>query len=297
VVSKQRTRQLRRRLAATILVAAFALARVAAAQEVVPYDPSGRPAPAPPPPADATPSPPAPAAPPAPVVPPAEAATPPPPVAAPPELPQAADPEGPGTRPPQRTPPPSLLRPLPPPPNPPKSEEALGAVQIFAGTMVMGLSAMPILIGASLQSQPLILTTLAAWPLLGGWTVCGIGRSSTTYEGGCAPTMLGAYLGALTAIPLAALPCSSGGQDCLGTAALGFVVGYTFGTAVGATIGWHLSKRPRGRGLGAIAAPSPPPPGPSLADQWPELRRRPPLVALGASQGPQVSVPLLALSF
>jgi hypothetical protein len=185
-----------------------------------------------------------------------------------------------------------------PPPGPPPSEGGLGAVQVVTGTLGMLLITFPIVLVASYAGGALGVPALLAGPAIGGSIVCAVGRKSAYYEGGCGPAIAGAYLGALTAIPLAYYGCMSDHSDsdfgCIGGLLLGFAAGYFVGTAAGATIGWHLGKTPRARiGHAALSAPPPPPP----ADDWPELRRRPAITGLAGREGPRVAVPLLALSF
>jgi hypothetical protein len=202
--------------------------------------------------------------------------------------PPTVDPEAPAA--PLRLAPPPLRR-------EPPSEVGLGALQIVGGTFGMALVAVPIALAAGIGSPSLGVAALLAGPAFGGYMICAMGRSSHYYEGSCAPAIAGAYLGALTAIPLAYWGCmndhGSGDDDigCVGGLLVGFAAGYFIGTAVGATIGWHLGKTPRAR-TREVALSAPPPPPPS--DDWPELRRRP---AFAGNQGARVTVPVLAFAF
>ena len=128
--------------------------------------------------------------------------------------------------------------------------------------------------------QPAGFVSLLAGPAAVGGIVCILGQGSKHYRGGCSSTVIGAYLGALASIPLAILGAQvddssfddgDQGSNFFAGSAIGFMVGYTLGTAAGATIGWHASKEERSAfEVGRLA-----PPSPSPADEWPELRRRP----------------------
>jgi hypothetical protein len=181
----------------------------------------------------------------------------------------------------------------------------MAAGQIVAGSLIVFLGEAGMLAAAArTDSSQLVASALALGPLLGGFVVCGVGSSSKVYEGSCGPAIGGAYLGALLAIPAAYIGCSldrgSGGPDsgdvCLGGAILGAAAGYVFGTSIGATVGWHLGKRPRGERPPAIAAMAAPATltGAPASDAWPELRGRP---AASAPQGTRVSFSLLSLQF
>jgi hypothetical protein len=209
--------------------------------------------------------------------------------------------------PPPAAPAPVVVRAPPPAPGPPRPETTEAEPGRVIGQIVLGAGAMAltgaVAVGASAATNspaPAFLFLLAG-PGLGGWFVCGIGRNSKYYDGRCGAAIGGAYLGALTAVPLAFLfgelctpsPTSGGDEginlDCLGAAVLGFAIGYTVGTAVGATIGWQLDKKPRAvpvaQGLPALDAPG---------DDWAALRRH---ASLSGGRGARVAVPLLAFSF
>jgi len=131
-------------------------------------------------------------------------------------------------------------------------------------------------------------------PTVGGLIVCGMGGLGGYYETGCAPAILGAYVGVLSVFPLAYLGCELDSEvdsdGCWAGAVFGALTGYLLGTTVGATIGWHLGKERRKPSYQAFATPGAQPP----PNEWSELRRR---FSAAAPQGTQVAIPLFALSF
>jgi hypothetical protein len=194
-------------------------------------------------------------------------------------------------------PPPDVRRP---------NESGLGAAQLLLGTGVVLLSELAMLKGADeTHADFLAIPVVAIGPLIGGFVVCGIGSASRAYEGRCGPAVGGAYIGALIAIPAGFVGCyvnqgSSGGGDagspCAAGAIVAASVAYVIGTGVGACVGWHYGKRPRGERPPAVAAPAPAAivPEASAADAWPELRARP---AASGPQGTRLSLSLLSLRF
>jgi len=94
-------------------------------------------------------------------------------------------------------------------------------------------------------------------PAAVGIAVCEVGAGSKLYDGRCVPTVGGAYIGALTAIPgtllgvLASCSSSNSGDDLSGLddcaigAIVGGALGYTLGTLVGAYSGWKIFRRPK----------------------------------------------------
>src|SRR6185503_20062593 len=174
-------------------------------------------------------------------------------------------------------------------------EGGLAAIQIAVGSVGMLATFIPIglLLAAS---EPVGGLSILVAPTAGGFIVCAVGGTSRYYEGGCAPAVLGACLGALTTIPLTFLGCSFdqprgdvGGCDTF--AAIGFVTGLFVGTAAGATLAWHLAKKPKppirlsGRAL----------PRPALADAWSEWRRS--SFAATPLRGARLLIPLFAFEF
>jgi hypothetical protein len=189
---------------------------------------------------------------------------------------------------------PPSLRPNPkwrPPPPPP--EIGLGLLQLVVGPVAM--------LGTVVATNALFdvheglgFASLTLGPAVGGLIVCGIGGMSRDYDGSCTGPVAGAYLGALTAIPLALFGCWLDAPDadsgCAEGATLGFAAGYLVGTAVGATIGWHLGKRLRDAQL-ALGQPRPG----VLSAAWLELQRR--RTSSSDRGGKPVAVPVLQLSF
>ncbi len=170
----------------------------------------------------------------------------------------------------------------------PGPEIGLGAGQLLLGSMTMALTLFPIGAMAVTGSEAGAVGALLFAPIAGGFVVCGIGGTSRYYDGSCGGPLLGAYLGALTSIPFALIGCSlapSRGDlnGCGEGAVLGFLSGYLVGTAIGATVAWHLGKRPRApRARHALQVP-------------------PPALAPSRSSTPtadlHVTVPLLAFAF
>ena len=192
---------------------------------------------------------------------------------------------------------PSLLGPRPG--GPPPSEIGLGASQVLLGALTtLGAGLTLAMVASQAHSVPLDYVAVAVGPGVGAGVVCGLGRSSTWYEGGCAPTILGGYLGALVlAIPMGYLGGVTfapndpdGGSNWEVGAILGAALGVVVGTAIGATIGWHTAKHRRGGPAAAIPLKAPVPPADSTT--YAELRIR----SL-APAGLAFSVPLLSLRF
>jgi len=177
--------------------------------------------------------------------------------------------------------------------NPP--EIGLGAGQLLMGTAIASLAlALPVFLDGT-PFELLGLAALFAGPAAVGGTVCTLGQNSKLYGGSCRSALIGAYLGALLALPLGILGGDSGdgegGTNYASPAAILFMVGYALGTSIGATVGWHIGKEERSV-WGGVSAP----PVISGADdqRWPELRWRP---MRGARVAPGVSVPLLVFAF
>lgn len=196
-------------------------------------------------------------------------------------------------------PPPPLLAPQSN--EPPAPEIRLGGLQVWlglVGTTVVGIGL--VLGSAEANSRPLGYASVAALPGAGSFMICGLGRTSPDYEGGCGATVLGGYLGAvLLALPMAYLGAAEfspkavdkDGSDTSVGAGYGAVLGFVVGTVVGATVAWHLSKRPRVRAP-ELTLGAPPPPPAALA-AWSELRARP----IAARAPAAIGLPLLSLRF
>jgi hypothetical protein len=152
---------------------------------------------------------------------------------------------------------------------------------------------------ANFQSFSPSIVGIGVTPLVGGLLICGRGKTSHQYEGACAPTILGGYLGALVfAIPLGYFEGKTYNPDRghdywagLTGALYGAAVGAIVGTTVGATIAWHLSKHRRERP--DTLAFGPPLPPPAAFATWSNLQARP----IAARAPAAVGVPLLSLRF
>ena len=142
---------------------------------------------------------------------------------------------------------------------------------------------------------------LAAAPAIGGEAVCAVGRWSRSYDGSCAPAVIGGYLGAIVlgaglglyfvSTRVLEFEDDGGTNDEINFVAGAFVGGIV-GTAIGATIGWHLGKHLRDAGV-TVSLSTPPLPPPAAMAEWPELRAR----AIAAPTGLAVNLPLLAVRF
>jgi hypothetical protein len=178
----------------------------------------------------------------------------------------------------------------------------MGVIQVFVGTLgTLFTGILVSLVAAGTNSSPVALVGLLGTPAVGSLVVCGIGKTSKQYDGGCGPPILGGYLGAI-ALGIAmgyvgeAEFASSGGSDGDNTGevvgiVLGAALGVLVGTAVGATIAWHVSKHPREDSVALAFGPPPPPP--AALGPWADLEARP-----SAARAPAaVGVPLLSLRF
>jgi hypothetical protein len=189
--------------------------------------------------------------------------------------------------------------PIPTPP----SEGGLTAAQILLGTLAtLGIGSTTVLVFAGLDYAPLLYLGLAITPAIGSAAVCGVGRWSRSYEGSCAPAVIGGYLGAIvvgTALGLFLVSINAFAFDDnqefndRANFAIGAFLGGTIGTAVGSTIGWHLGKHLRADAGAAVSLFAPPVPPPAALADWPELRTR----SIAAPTGLVVNLPLLAVRF
>jgi hypothetical protein len=142
--------------------------------------------------------------------------------------------------------------------SPPPHEYGLAAGQFLAG------------MGAALGGvflAPLHPALLAGVPLLVGYTVCQVGKMSDYYESHCGPAILGAYLGALTILPLAWLGMSldhstDGEIDGLGGILIGALVGWAVVQPLSATLAARMFKAPKPvyRTMAPVGLPRMPPP-------------------------------------
>jgi hypothetical protein len=181
-------------------------------------------------------------------------------------------------------------------------EIALAGGQVMIGTLITVASGTigfwGALYGAYGGSIPLTMVGGALFlsaPALAGLAVCGLGRTSATFTGGCGWTIGGGYLGLLLIFPLAAVMGEeSRFTDETVLSPLVMLAGYGMGAALGATIAWHVSKRARPDGFvpQPITRAAPPP---AAIAPWTEPLVRP--GARNAAAAPQLAVPLLAFAF
>jgi hypothetical protein len=193
---------------------------------------------------------------------------------------------------------PPVLEPASIPPQQPPAEVGVTTAQIVTGTVTglgAGIGAVALTAGGT---GPIALGFIST-AVLSGLTICAIGNSSRAYEGGCASPILGSYLGALVVgLPLGLIaahvttPDSDGGREISASFLLTAMVAASVGTAVGATIGWHLGRRARRPRASVPPLAGPPLDLPSPRASWPEMAVR----ALAPSPG-VVDIPVLAFRF
>lgn len=178
-------------------------------------------------------------------------------------------------------------------------EIGLGAGQLLIGTATASVALAIPLFADGTPLQTVSYAVLFVGPLAVGGMVCTLGQTSKHYRGDCLPVLAGAYLGALAAVPLAlfggavdhhSFDNGDQGKDYTAGSAIGFIIGYGLGSAIGATVAWHRSKEERS----AWSLFAPPPPPPATIASWPELRWRP---APGARSTAAMTVPVLAFTF
>ncbi len=196
---------------------------------------------------------------------------------------------------------PLLAPPPPPPPEAPSEVASVVIPQVLVGTLSTFVGGISLLVIAAVShSDPVAYATVAASPSIGGLVVCKVGQTSAYYEGSCLSPLIGAYTGAVTlglgmwywypgAPPRRYYVDTSSDNGTLRIveAALGVIVG----TVVGATVAWHMAKRPRGATSTVTLGPPPPPPAALAA--WTDLRPRPATARIGST----LAVPLLSLDF
>jgi hypothetical protein len=179
-------------------------------------------------------------------------------------------------------------------------ETGIGAGQLVIGAATASLMVALPLFANNTPLQSFSYVSLFAGPAAVGGMVCTFGHTSKHYTGGCGWTILGAYLGALAALPASWLGSAGGGhfdngdegKDFTSGGAIGFAIGYAIGAAVGATIAWHLTKEERDVWAARFGAPPAPPGVESL--RWSELGGRP---APPARAAVAKTVPLLGFAF
>ena len=160
------------------------------------------------------------------------------------------------------------------------------------------------LAGLTIQAGPVPAGVFLLGPLGAAEAVCAIGSGSDLYEGRCSHAIIGAYVGALVAVPVGFIGFATssevddGGFGRVAATVLAGAIGYTVGTTIGAVVGWNSSLQLRGprptadddavavARLDALAA--------TRGADWREPpRRRGP----AESSGVALAVPLLALRF
>lgn len=87
-----------------------------------------------------------------------------------------------------------------------------------------------------------LIGAFAVTTALTGWVTCLVGRGSPRYTGHCSGAMAGAFVGLLPlAVGAGACLAAEAGETCYTVAIATLAVA----PAVGATIGWNATKRPR----------------------------------------------------
>lgn len=126
---------------------------------------------------------------------------------------------------------------------------ALGLAATGAGVLIAtgwGVTSLSWVVGAGV-------------PAGAGFTVCGVMSGSPHYEGTCSWAVLGAYIGAATALPLAllgAILTNNGEHGGLLGVFVGAGIGIGIGTPLGALVMWNLTKTRRAPPAVSLARPS-----------------------------------------
>jgi len=189
----------------------------------------------------------------------------------------------------------------PPPPPAPSEVTSVAIPQVLVGTLATFVGGVSLLVIAAVShSTPVAYATVAASPTIGGLVVCKVGQTSASYEGGCSAPLVGGYIGAIglglvmwhwhpgtpSPSPYDDTP-SEGGDLRVLDLALGIIVG----TAIGATVAWHIAKHPRA--ATSTVTLGPPPPPPEALQAWADLHPRPATARVGST----LTVPVLSLRF
>lgn len=183
-----------------------------------------------------------------------------------------------------------------PQPGEPPAEVGLAAEQIALGTVSAAIAATSAF-GFALSQRPreyAVSSAFMAAAVLPGLAVCANGATSRFYDGSCLGPIVGAYIGlAAVAIPVGLAAQGSifrsSENDSLNTGVVAFVwISAAVGSAVGATIGWHLTKHRRPTPANVARVQLPPVP----RAPWPEM----PLRQLAQAPG-SVAFPVLAFTF
>jgi hypothetical protein len=153
-------------------------------------------------------------------------------------------------------------------------EVGLAAGQFAAG---MGVALAGFSGAVATLDSPVAVAFLIATPFATGAAICGVGKWSRHNQASCLASIGGAYLGALTMIPLAVLGFQldihddSGGEwDGLAGALMGVAAGFLVIQPLVGTIAWHMGKQPRVPSLALL----PPPRSRLLAQAAPQARGR-----------------------
>jgi len=197
-------------------------------------------------------------------------------------------------------PPPHLRGPVPPPS--PPSDAPLVVLETVAGTATMvGVAAVGYFIANAAVDQSsgflavVALGDLVVGPAVAGSVTCAIGRHSESNEGGCGWAILGAYVGLVAILPMSLVHDGvnpANGQPYVSRWAQ--AAGYVGGAALGAIVGWNLSKHHR-RGAPSLAPIERAGPPPEAMAAW-----REPLLRSSEQESlapPVVELPLLAFAF
>ncbi|HVU52546.1 MAG TPA: hypothetical protein VHL80_17825, partial [Polyangia bacterium] len=179
-----------------------------------------------------------------------------------------------------------------PPPREPIPEDPSEPGRVVAESILAFITAdFTLVLAAAGGGWPIFLAPIAT-----GGVVCGIGSGSEFFDGSCAASIGGAYLGALLAFPMALAFSGNGGSsdEEVGAALGGLIVGYVIGTTAGAVIGWNASRsrKPRLRAVDVAALDAA---SASRAAAWTEPLR--PRGSLTGASEPRFTAPQLALRF
>jgi hypothetical protein len=138
-------------------------------------------------------------------------------------------------------------------------EVMIGSGQLLSGA-ALSLATLLTSFGAATAAGPAGVAVGLVAPAVVGATVCWLGGKSPGYDGGCGAPVLGAYLGAVTFLPvglLAARLSDNGELDMseivsgVGAAALAWV----FVQPLVSTVFWHVWKQPRVTSTTRLALP------------------------------------------
>jgi hypothetical protein len=146
-------------------------------------------------------------------------------------------------------------------------EPGVAAGQLAGGTGVAVAGVALIALGNVAGTGALTMPVVMGIPALVGLTVCHIGGSSSYYDAPCGPVIGGAFVGALSVVPLALiglqLDRSENDEGFSGTAglAVGALVGWVIVQPLAATVAWRLFRHPRRTAIAAAPRTAAVPPG------------------------------------